>query len=102
MAAPLQIEKLVLEKKALDMRIEAIKAEERHSVIEDIKNKIAIFGLSLEDLGFYIRSENHGIRHRVKTVAPKYRDPTTGATWSGRGKSPRWLLGKDREQFRIR
>lgn len=24
-------------------------------------------------------------------VAPKYRDAATGATWTGRGKQPRWL-----------
>lgn len=24
-------------------------------------------------------------------VAPKYRDPETGATWSGRGLQPKWL-----------
>jgi DNA-binding protein H-NS len=24
-------------------------------------------------------------------VAPKYRDPVTGATWSGRGMMPRWM-----------
>lgn len=34
-------------------------------------------------------------------VAPKYRDPITGQTWSGRGKPPLWIAGKDREQFLI-
>ncbi|CAH2792193.1 MAG: histone protein [uncultured Paraburkholderia sp.] len=32
----------------------------------------------------------------------KYRDPATGATWSGRGPAPRWLAaGKDRTRFLI-
>ena len=26
-----------------------------------------------------------------KKVAPKYRDPVSGATWSGRGLKPKWL-----------
>jgi DNA-binding protein H-NS len=34
-------------------------------------------------------------------VQPKYRDPETGATWSGRGVAPRWIAGKDREAFLI-
>lgn len=33
-------------------------------------------------------------------VAPLYRDPTTGATWSGRGTEPAWIKGRDREAFR--
>jgi DNA-binding protein H-NS len=33
---------------------------------------------------------------------PKYRDPRTGATWSGRGRAPVWLAGaKDRTAFLI-
>ena len=37
----------------------------------------------------------------TKTVAPKYRDPETGATWTGRGKPPLWIAGKDRLNFLI-
>lgn len=39
-------------------------------------------------------------------VAPKYRDPQTGQTWSGRGRSPVWMrqaleAGKSKEDFAI-
>jgi DNA-binding protein H-NS len=39
-------------------------------------------------------------------AAPKYRDPTTGVTWSGRGRTPVWLAsyiaaGKSKEEFAI-
>ncbi|MFP3556777.1 H-NS histone family protein [Paraburkholderia hospita] len=34
--------------------------------------------------------------------APKYRDPKSGATWSGRGPAPAWLAGaRDRSKFLI-
>lgn len=33
--------------------------------------------------------------------APKYRDPATGATWTGQGKPPNWILGNDRTHFLI-
>ncbi|ALL68264.1 histone family protein [Paraburkholderia caribensis MBA4] len=34
--------------------------------------------------------------------APKYHDPSTGATWSGRGPAPAWLAGvKDRGSYLI-
>jgi DNA-binding protein H-NS len=39
-------------------------------------------------------------------VLPKYRNPQTSETWSGRGKRPRWLMaamksGRKIEEFRI-
>ncbi|CUJ61843.1 H-NS histone family protein [Achromobacter xylosoxidans] len=39
-------------------------------------------------------------------VAAKYRHPTTGETWSGRGRTPRWLVaeegaGRSREEYRL-
>jgi DNA-binding protein H-NS len=34
-------------------------------------------------------------------VAAKYRDPATGATWTGRGKAPRWIQDQDRAKFEI-
>ena len=34
-------------------------------------------------------------------VAPKYRDPESGSTWSGRGKPPKWIAGQDRDNFLI-
>ncbi|HDR8956015.1 MULTISPECIES: H-NS family nucleoid-associated regulatory protein [Burkholderia] len=36
------------------------------------------------------------------SLPPLYRDPKTGATWSGRGRAPAWLAGaKDRSNFLI-
>jgi len=41
-----------------------------------------------------------------KPVAPKYRNTKTGETWSGRGRTPRWLAeleaqGKSRDDYRV-
>jgi DNA-binding protein H-NS len=45
-------------------------------------------------------------RRRYPRVLPKYRNPQTSETWSGRGKRPRWLVaavksGRKIEEFRI-
>lgn len=45
-------------------------------------------------------------RRKYPRVLPKYRDPQTYETWSGRGKRPRWLVaamksGHKIEEFRI-
>lgn len=41
-----------------------------------------------------------GARAGVK-VPPKYRDPASGATWSGRGREPEWIKGREREPFLV-
>jgi DNA-binding protein H-NS len=44
-----------------------------------------------------------GKRRNTKTVAPKYRDPRTGVTWSGRGLAPAWIRdAEDRTLFLIK
>jgi DNA-binding protein H-NS len=45
-------------------------------------------------------------RRKYPRVMPKYRNPQTSETWSGRGKLPRWLVaamksGRKMEEFRI-
>ncbi|OAF06209.1 histidinol phosphate phosphatase [Bradyrhizobium centrolobii] len=45
-------------------------------------------------------------RRKYPEVLPKYRNPTTTETWSGRGKQPRWLVaalktGRRIEEFAI-
>ncbi|MCX7209982.1 MAG: H-NS histone family protein, partial [Burkholderiales bacterium] len=32
----------------------------------------------------------------------KYRNNTTGETWSGRGKPPKWMAGHDKSQYLIK
>ncbi|WP_390885660.1 H-NS family nucleoid-associated regulatory protein [Burkholderia territorii] len=32
---------------------------------------------------------------------PRYFDPVSGAIWSGRGREPHWIRGKDRRQFEL-
>jgi DNA-binding protein H-NS len=35
-------------------------------------------------------------------VKAKYRDPESGKMWTGRGRAPRWLDGRNKEDFLIR
>ena len=34
-------------------------------------------------------------------LPPKYRNPKTGETWSGRGRAPAWLAGRNKDRFLI-
>lgn len=81
---------------------------ERKGAIERIRAIMAEFGVTVEDLA--PRSprgapKQKGGEERAK-VAPKYRDPATGATWTGRGLKPKWLAayvsaGRAVEEFAI-
>jgi DNA-binding protein H-NS len=49
---------------------------------------------------------NGRARRKYPRVLPKYRNPQTSETWSGRGKRPRWLVaaiktGRKMEDFEI-
>ena len=68
------------------------------TVIADIRQKIAEFGLSATDLGFP-QGARRGRPPKKTPLPPKYRDPKSGATWSGRGKPPKWIAGKNRDRF---
>ncbi|MFP4891196.1 H-NS family nucleoid-associated regulatory protein [Paraburkholderia sp. EG304] len=93
----------------LNAQIEAARAAESDQAIAACRELIDLYGLSAYDLGFVKTQHipaNRGSRtFRAKlpraTVPPKYRDPATGATWSGRGKAPAWIRDEDRDDFLI-
>jgi DNA-binding protein H-NS len=74
----------------------------RKNEIADAKAQIAAimkdYGLSVEDLG---GAKTKAVKVRIP-VAAKYRDDATGETWTGRGRSPKWLEGKDKAQYLIK
>ncbi|AOY97453.1 DNA-binding protein (plasmid) [Cupriavidus sp. USMAA2-4] len=91
---------LLAQRDELDTQIEALRREEVAEVIEKIRQVMAEYGLTADDLVQRKRGRPAG-SSAAKTPAPaKYRDPKTGATWSGRGRAPAWL-GKNRARFLI-
>jgi DNA-binding protein H-NS len=94
---------LLAQREKLERQIEEAKAKEYAEVLEEIKQKMADYGITLAELGGG-RAAGKGAKAASRSrasVAPKYRDPDSGSTWSGRGKPPRWIAGKDREKFLI-
>lgn len=84
----------------LQAQAEEARRTEIDSVIADIRQKITEYGLTAQDLGFAVAAK----RGRPPKKAPlpaKYQDPKSGNTWSGRGKPPKWIVGKNRERFLI-
>ena len=76
----------------------------RKNEITQAKEKIASimreYNLTLADLGPAVKSAKP-----VKPRAPvpmKYRDDKSGQTWTGRGRAPKWLEGRNKEDFLIK
>jgi DNA-binding protein H-NS len=82
---------------ALQLQAQAARKSEISQVVEDIRTKMREYGLNLSDIALKTRKSG-------APVAAKYCDPKTGATWTGRGKPPRWLAaqiqnGRRKEDF---
>lgn len=109
----------------LRKQAERQRKEEYSSVLKTIKKQIAEYGISAQELGFGAAASTKrgrkakgakaaakpGRKPRAKRagsgvkVAPKYRD-SSGNTWTGRGKMPKWLAaavaaGRSVESFLI-
>jgi DNA-binding protein H-NS len=89
---------LLAQKQKLEEQLEAVRLKELEQVVSQVKQIIADYGLSAEDIGLASKAKAKGRRF---TVAPKYQDPKTGATWTGRGRAPAWIAGKNYERFLI-
>ena len=90
--------KLIQEREALEQRIKAARQEAISGAIAKIQSLIAEFELTPQDVFPPARSRSTVAGTKV---APKYRDPATGQTWTGRGKPPKWIQGQDRAKFAI-
>ena len=87
---------LLAQREALDEQIEALRRVERGDVINWIFEQMALFQIKPEDL-----VSRRGPKKHARPVSAKYRDPQSGATWTGRGRAPHWLADQDREKFLI-
>ncbi len=89
---------LLKQRDALEAKIREARQNELKDAIAKVRALVAQFELTAEDVFGSGRRASKGTGAKV---APKYRDPATGDTWTGRGKAPRWIADKDREQFLI-
>jgi DNA-binding protein H-NS len=93
---------LLAQREQLERQIQEAKAREYAEVLNEIKQKMADYGITLAELSGGKGAKGIAKASRARAgVAPKYRDPASGSTWSGRGKPPRWIAGQDRDQFLI-
>ncbi|WP_042881140.1 H-NS family nucleoid-associated regulatory protein [Cupriavidus necator] len=97
-------QELMAKKQALEAQIEEARSTEVAGVIEQIRELMVRYSLSPEDLAPRRRRGRPAGTASATTekaaLPPKYMDPKSGKTWSGRGRAPAWL-GKRPERFLI-
>ncbi len=95
----------------LTQQAEQLRKAEIKTVVADIQKMMKAHRISLADLKSTATAQppTSKAAKTVKTpkkVAAKYRDTATGDTWSGRGRTPKWLEkaeseGQSREAFAV-
>ena len=88
---------LLAQRELLDKQIKEAVQREKADGIAKAKAIIEQYDLSASDLF----SRKAGSKAGGGKVAPKYRNSTTGETWTGRGKAPKWIDGRDRSNYLI-
>ena len=91
---------LLQQREALESAIAQARQNEISSAVSKVRELAAEYGLTVQDI-FPGRGGKTGADKSASKVAAKYRDPATGQTWTGRGKAPKWIDGKDRTPFVI-
>lgn len=85
--------------KQLQLQAEELRKKELSETISQIKTMMAEYGITVADLGMGGKRKGP---HAKTTLPPKYRNPETGDTWSGRGKAPRWIDPNNKEKYLIK
>ena len=90
---------LMAQRQALEEKITEARQRETKDAIAKVQALIADFELTPSDV---FPSGKKPKANPVRKVAPKYKNPLTGETWTGRGRSPNWIKGKSADDFLIK
>ena len=107
-SAKARLAEIDAERRALQEIVDAERLTKRAQVIASVRETIQAYELSATDLGFVGKTslKQRAVGDKRNVVAPKYQDPDSGKTWTGRGKSPAWLsaqlaAGREKQEFLV-
>ena len=87
--AEMTIEQLKTQQAEIDRKIQEKQHDEKQAVITQIVQVVHDYNIPIEELVEALGGIK--LRRKGTKAKPKYRDPATGTTWSGRGKEPSWI-----------
>lgn len=93
------LQDLVTQREALDTQIYDLKKAEAANAIKQVQQIVKLYSLTEQDVFGTARVPKE--KKQKVDVEAKYRDPSTGKEWTGRGLAPKWIRDKDRTLFLI-
>lgn len=81
----------------LQRAAEEARTNEIQGAMDQIKKLMQDFSLSVDDI--VGKGKKRGGKAKTEGIV-QFQDEN-GNTWSGRGRMPGWLQGKDKEQYRV-
>jgi DNA-binding protein H-NS len=91
----------------LQAQAEAVIAKQSSGVLEKIRDLMEKHGLTTADIDAHAKDGRSGQKRGRASAgsssgSAKYRNPKTGATWTGHGRAPAWIANaKNRDRFLI-
>jgi DNA-binding protein H-NS len=95
------LQDLIAQRDALTNAIQEAQKTELAAAIAKAKAIVTEHGLSPTDVFGGKTARDSSSKRTVNKVQLKYRDPNSGKVWTGRGKAPAWINGKERANFLI-
>ncbi|MEY3871058.1 MAG: hypothetical protein RLZZ296_53 [Pseudomonadota bacterium] len=83
----------------LQNQVTEVRQREVSEAIAKVRAIVAEYQLTASDV--FTSGKSKSSAKKTGKVAPKYRDPISGNTWSGRGLAPKWLAGKNKADYLI-
>lgn len=93
-----QYERLMEEKRRVEERINSIKSARRNEIVSYIVKLMLDLEIHIRELEEKMKCQEKRGR---RSARPRFYDPVTGSTWSGRGKKPRWMKDRNPDDFLI-
>ncbi len=88
---------------SLQSQVAEVRQREVGEAIAKVRGIIEEYQLTPADIFPNTRgAKSASARKSGGKVPAKYRDPLSGKTWTGRGLAPKWLAGKNKDDFLIK
>jgi DNA-binding protein H-NS len=95
------LKELLAQREALQDQLNVARQRQAEIVLAEIVAKMGEYKISLAELMGHNNPVKATAAATTTTGAPKYRDVVSGATWSGRGRAPHWIVDKNRDDFLV-
>ena len=93
------LQDLIAQRDQIEKEIGALQEAHKAQALAEVKKLISEYDIQPGDI--FPSDKKRASRGASQKLEPKYKDPQTGKTWSGRGLPPAWIRGQDYTKFAI-